>query len=258
MAARKSLIQNRLAAVIHRPNTEPKGLAVLCVGNFDSKDYDHLVALANELAKAGYVAVRFDPFGLWESAGTINDYSMSGYLKDIGAVIDYMCRDTTYADIVLIGHSVGGMLSLIYAARDERVSKVAAIMPPHIYVRPNVDKERNKQSQWAKTGFKISRRDTPGKTGVMREYNVPYSFVTDSLQYNVLSEVPQIHIPLLLIAGEKDAIIPAEYVKMIYDKANEPKKFVTMTGMDHFYRNGQKFIDQINREILEFLSDKTA
>jgi pimeloyl-ACP methyl ester carboxylesterase len=228
-------IGGTISAVVHYPDQESKGLAILCPGHLDTKDYDHLVRLGKNLADVGY-----------------EQYSMPQYLEDIRVVIDFMFREATYRDVVLIGHSIGGMLSMVYAARDSRVTKVVGIMAPYIYLRPNLEEERGEKSEWARTGFRISRRDVPGSKRIV-EFSVPYSFVRDAKKYNVLDEVPKFETPLLLIAGEKDDLVPPEYVKMIYDKANEPKKFVVMEGIGHDYRYHPEEIKRVNKEIISFL-----
>ena len=65
----KLKIQNRISAVIDYPETESKGLVILCPGYLDTKDYKRLVQLGIDLAQAGFTTVRFDPTGTWESDG---------------------------------------------------------------------------------------------------------------------------------------------------------------------------------------------
>ena len=59
--------KGNLAAAVHYPETKTERLAILCPGYVDSKDYKHLVGLAEALSKQGYTVVRFEPTGTWES-----------------------------------------------------------------------------------------------------------------------------------------------------------------------------------------------
>lgn len=242
-----------ISAVVHYPGQGSKGLAVLCPGYFDTKDYNHFVQLGNDVAEAGFTAICFDPTGTWESEGSIADYTMSQYLNDIRVVIDFALREKPYSDVCIMGHSIGGLLSIVYAARDSRVTKVVGIMPPYVYVRPHLEWERGNESEWAKSGFRVSRRDVPHSQEI-REFNAPYAFVEDSRKYNALDEVPRLHVPLLLIAGEIDDLVTPEQTRMIHDKANEPKKYVVMKGMDHNYRHHPEQVAKINQEIIKFLA----
>ena len=116
--------KGRLSAVIHYSKSESEKLAILCSGYLDSKDYKHLVSLAEVLNNAGYTVVRFEPTGTWESEGNISDYTNTQYLEDIKNVLEYMLSQKKYTYVLLGGHSRGGQLSIIYAARDSRISFV--------------------------------------------------------------------------------------------------------------------------------------
>src|SRR3989344_857048 len=72
-----------ISAVIHRPDIKTKKLAILCPGFLDTKNYDHLILLSEELLKKGFTVVRFDPTGTWESEGDISEYLTSQYLNDV-------------------------------------------------------------------------------------------------------------------------------------------------------------------------------
>ena len=118
-----------LAAAIHYPEQKTGRLAILCPGYLDSKDYKHLVGLAEELDKQGYTVVRFDPTGTWESEGHIADYTTTQYLEDIKHVLEYMLKQEDYTYILVGGHSRGGQVSILYAARDPRISVGLGIRP---------------------------------------------------------------------------------------------------------------------------------
>lgn len=240
--------KNKLSAVISRPDEKTERLAILCPGFIDSKDYDHLVYLASELAGKGFTVVRFDPTGTWESEGLIGDYTDTQYLEDIRNVLKYMLEDCDYKYILLGGHSHGGLMSLLYAATDSRVSEVLAIMAPS----PDT-LVKQKRIKWETEGFRFTSRDIPGTTEI-KEFRVPYSHLQDRDKYNVLDEVKKIHVPIIFVAGELDSVVLPEHVKQIYDAANEPKKFILMKGISHDYRKSLDKINIVNKKILEELS----
>lgn len=238
--------KGNVAAVIHRPKIKTERLAILCPGYLDSKDYDHLLSLANDLANLGYTAVRFDPTGIWESEGDISDYTIIQYLEDVKSIIEYMLRDGSYEKILLGGHSMGGFVSILYATMDPRISTVLAIMPPHTLIR-TVNKD--KMEKWKEKGFRVSTRDIPNSQE-KKEFNVPYFDVKGGKQYDVLNEVKKLQIPLILVAGELDNVIPPEDVKLIYTKANEPKQFIFLERTHHDYRHSIDDVKKINQIIL--------
>jgi|SRR3989344_2546309 len=244
----KVFIQNnkrlKLAAVIHRPENETDKLAILCPGYLDSKDYNHLVGLSEELTKNGYTAVRFNPTGTWDSEGSIEEYTTTQYLADIKSVLEYMLEQKQYRNILLAGHSRGGKVSLLYAAIDPRITEVIDIMGSARVIADN----RAKEAQ--ETGFSRSTRDIPGSQD-RKEFRVPYNHILDNNKYDVLAEVKKTKAQLILIAGELDTLIPPEEIKKIYDIANEPKKYFLIPGIGHDYRLNKDEIRLVNDTILK-------
>lgn len=236
----------KLSATIHRPSSRTNKLAILCPGYLDSKDYAHLVDLANRLAKLGYTSVRFDPSGIWESEGPISEYLTSQYLEDAKSVLEHLLAEGGYTRVLLGGHSRGGQVSLLYAARDPRITEVLGIMPSHKPV------EGQRRAEWEEAGVKESDRDIPNSTE-RRNFAVPFQHVLDRDQFDTLSDVKNIHVPVYLFAGELDELVPLEEVQKLYDAANEPKKYVVLKGVGHDYRLNPVEVQKVNEEIISTL-----
>ncbi|MBU1119821.1 alpha/beta hydrolase [Patescibacteria group bacterium] len=232
-----------LAAVIHCPETQTEQLAILCPGYLDTKDYSHLIELSKSLAKDGYTVVRFDPTGIWESEGDISDYLTSQYLDDVKSVLEYMLSQHEYTHVLLGGHSRGGMVSILYAAQDPRISLVLGIMPSS-----ELSMTERREKEWRENGFSLSQRDIPGTTQ-QKEFRVPYSHVIDRNKFNVVEAVKNVYAPIVLIAGELDDVVSPADVKEIFNQANEPKKFILMKGIGHDYRHNQGEVSMVNQVI---------
>lgn len=243
-----------LAAAIHYPETKTGRLAILCPGYLDSKDYKHLVGLAEALSKQGYTVVRFDPTGTWESEGDISDYTTTQYLEDIKNILEYMLKREGYTYILLGGHSRGGQVSILYAARDPRISLVLGIMPSSARTMAGQRRE-----EWSQTG-NVSKRDLPNNENKKREYRVPYSHAEDRDRYDVIKDVKRVKAPVILITGELDDVVLPDHVKEIFDNARESKKFVTIPGIGHDYRHNDEEVKIVNKHIVEQLQayDDTA
>jgi uncharacterized protein len=211
----------------------------------DSKDYTHLTALAERLSERGYTVVRFDPTGTWDSDGDIAEYSTSQYLSDIQSVIEYMLKQGKYASILLGGHSRGGMISILYAARNPRISEVVSIMPSSL---ENLKAEKYKI--WKDKGYRVSSRDIPNSLH-RQEFKVPYSHVEDLVGFNVFEDIKKVYAPIIVVAGELDDVCLPENVKEIFDLANEPKKYILLKGIGHDYRNYPEQIESMNTKILK-------
>lgn len=238
-----------MAAVIHYPRKISEKLAILLPGYLDSKDYPHLVALAEDFQKVGYTAVRFDYRGTWESSGRLSDHTVFRQLQDVREVFDFMLKRHDYTWIVLGGHSRGGLIAMLYASQNPKISAVFGLMPPYALVRTV---NQHKIKQWKQNGFHISLRDIPGKTG-QKEFKMPYATMAEAERYSALEAVGRLQVPLLLVAGERDKVVCASDVKKIYKNARHFKKLVIIKNVDHDYRLKWGDIKIINKEVLKWL-----
>lgn len=241
-------VKGHIAILVRVPKEKTDKLAILCPGYLDTKDYPHLTDLAEKLGGIGYTAVSFDPTGTWESGGDIFDYTNTQYLEDIKNVLDFMLKQSSYQQILLGGHSRGGQVSILYAARDPRISKVLGVMPS--------SRESGKNPEdWKRKGFRISLRDVPGHS-TKKEFKVPYAHMLDRNQFDVFEDVKNVHVPIILVAGELDEVVLPEDVKRIFDSANEPKQYICLKNIGHDYRQNPKEIELVNNRIVEVLQGK--
>lgn len=244
--------KRKLAAVIHdSTGMKAKKLALLLPGFLDSKDYAHLVRLGDDLASEGFISVRFDPTGTWESEGETVFYTTSQYLRDIQAVVDFMMGKAAFEKIAIVGHSLGGRMGILYGAAEKSVSAVVDIMGSASFV--SLKTFEDSVIKWGRERIKVSVRDLPNNKDEKREFRVPYSFVADAINYDALSVVRKVHKPLLMIAGEEDELVSIEEMRELFEKASKPKEFVIIKGVGHNYRFQDNEIAVVNGQVMDFL-----
>jgi len=232
-----------LSAIIEEPLKTPKELVVFLPGYLDSKDYFSFREFSKSVTDLGFISARFDPAGTWESEGQISDYSITQYIKDVEAVINFV--KGTHSDlknIILIGHSLGGLVSIAYASTHTDISMIIPIQPPQM-------------KSWGNEKFRVSNRDLPFDSKKSREYKTPYSFALDSKRYNAKELVSKVTVPIFLIAGENDEGIPPKTVKEIFNNANEPKKFILLKGIGHDFRHSKKETVVVSKKISAILKE---
>lgn len=197
------------------------------------KEIPHLKALAEELAGRGIIAVRFDFTDcVGESDGTCEEMTLTAQLDDLEDVLDYVeSRGDVDEDRVgLAGHSLGGMASVLVAARDGRPRAVVPVAAP-----ANADCEKlfqgNEIERWERAGhihFPTYKRG---------EVKIGWQFYEDLRQYDAFEAVGEVEAPIRFVHGTADDIVPVSNSEGMFDRANEPKDLVRIEGADHLFRD---------------------
>ena len=244
-----------ISASIHYPKVIGHKLIILCPGYLDSKDYSGLVSHAEMFAAQGFTAVRFDPIGVWESEGSTKDYTVTQCLEDLDTVYKYMMFFYDYTHLIVGGHSRGGMISILYAARHPKnVSAVLPIMPSTNKLFSSA-KEKKASTLWKENGVKASLRDFPHSRSKTKTFFIPYSYVQDRMKYDVTREVGRVTVPIFFIAGANDITCPPYIVEELVHSAGRSRCCYTVVpGVDHNYRLDVQQITIVNEYIFQMMS----
>jgi len=72
-------------------------------------------------------------------------------------------------------------------------------------------------------------------------------------RYPSIDRISSVHVPVLVIAGDRDDIVPESLSRRLYEAANEPKRYVMVPGAGH---NDPELVagQQMVAEIEGFLS----
>ncbi len=68
-------------------------------------------------------------------------------------------------------------------------------------------------------------------------------------RYPSIDRIGSVHVPVIVIAGDRDDIVPESLSRRLYEAANEPKRFVLVPGAGHNDRallDGRQMIDEID------------
>jgi alpha/beta superfamily hydrolase len=125
-----------LEGVLHLPSADyapaPYPTIVLCHPQPFSSNMndDLLVYLARELAKNGFLALRFNFRGVGRRQGEQSDGRFEPL--DVAGAVEYLAAQPACKreKIALIGHAFGAYMALTYAPFDQRIRTVVAISLP--------------------------------------------------------------------------------------------------------------------------------
>src|SRR6266545_4332568 len=182
--------------------------------------------LAAALARAGLAVLLFDYRGYAANPGRPTE---PGLAADARAALAYLAArpDVDPARLVYLGESLGAAVAL----------RLAVERPPAALVL---------RSPWASLA-EVGRYLYPW---------LPVSLLLAD-RYDSLGRVGRLAAPLLVVAGERDRIIPAAHSRRLFDAAPEPKRFVLLPGADH---NDLDLLagPRLLAELLAFLRDVGA
>ncbi len=212
--------QEELTASIHYPSRE-KGatgrckdrvpLAVIChgfVGNRIGVDRIFVKA-ARELARDGYMVIRFDYAGCGESSGNYGSQDIESLIAQTRAVLDYgiSSADIDPQRVTLIGHSLGGAVALLTAVRDRRVKNLvlwAAVDYPFNDIVKIVGRDAYDRS------VKEGAADYAG-------YSFTPVYFNSLAAFQPFQEAGKFSGDVLVIHGTSDDVIPVDYA-FLYQK----------------------------------------
>lgn len=171
------------------------------------------------------------------------DNTFSIELDDLKSVIDFACNGASMSavkTVSLIGHSMGGGISVIKAAEDPRVQKLVTMA--------SVSNFRNLwpseiEAQWRLQGITYM---TDRRTG--REFPLKINALEDLDRYpgrlDILSHAAQVKQPWLIVHGEEDPTVPvicAEQLKA----ANAGAELYLVAGANHTFNSGNPYTESI-------------
>jgi len=190
---------------------------IVCHGLGGNKDAKNKVALAESLFEENFAVLRFDFSGHGKSEGDYKDTVFTQEVNDVKSAIDavYSLTKIDRKRLGLVGHSLGGAVTIIEAATDSRIKSAATIAAVTDMQKPLSMVGKSKIKKWQKTDA------LHVEGGILR-----YSFIADFNKYNVLEYAKKIKIPFLVIHGTKDFDVGMHQAKEIARMAKAPLKVV--------------------------------
>lgn len=209
----------RIDFTYHHGQADAREIVVIGHGVTGNKDRPFVVALAEGFAKAGISAVRFSFSGNGGSGGNFTDSTISKEVEDLGSVLDAI-KDRK---ICYIGHSMGGAVGVLRAAKDPRIQVLVSLAG---MVHTKAFAEREFGSVKAGEGFMWDDPNCP----------LSQKYMEDMAKIGtVLESAPKIKAPWLLVHGTEDDVVPITESQEIFAKANQPKELIELQGANHVF-----------------------
>jgi pimeloyl-ACP methyl ester carboxylesterase len=143
---------------------------------------------------------------------------------------------------VLVGSSMGGYLSALYAARHPEVCKLVLLAPAFGFARRWLDAMGPGQAeQWRTQGFLDVFHYAEQRTR-----GIGYQLIEDGQQYE---DYPEVRQPTLIVHGRNDATVDPEY--SVKFAAGRPNVRLELLDSDHQLLDVLDRVWQLTREFVE-------
>jgi pimeloyl-ACP methyl ester carboxylesterase len=180
-----------------------------------------------------------------------SDNTFTIELQDLNTVIDFVCGGSAMppvSSVYLIGHSMGGGISIIKTAEDRRITKLvtmASISDFH-----NLWPEEM-EAQWRLQGIayflnKRTGQQLPLKVSTLKDLDL------NAARLDILANAAQIKQPWLIVHGDADPTVPVIHAKELQE-AQPNAGFLIIQNADHTFGGSQPDIKEtLPPHLLEF------
>ncbi|MFC4992411.1 alpha/beta hydrolase family protein [Rubritalea tangerina] len=210
-------------------------LVVLGHGVTGDKDRDLIVELTDRLVAAGWPCLRISYSGCGASEGSFEEMCISKEVDDLHAVLDQVKGSKS---IAYIGHSMGGAVGALAAAKDDRI-KVLVSLAGMVHTKTFCETEFGDQ--------------VPGEGCMWEDETHPLSqrYVDDLTQIgNTLTAARDVRSPWLLIHGDQDDVVLPKDSEDLYLTLRGKKEHVVLDGADHCFEGDY---DRVAQAVIPWL-----
>jgi uncharacterized protein len=236
--------------------------AVVLVSGSSPSDRDEFAAgipifaqLATAFADAGFLVVRYDERGAGQSGGRQESATIEEFAIDARAVVAYLLKrkDVDPRKISLIGYGEGGWISLVVAAREQKLAAVGLIATPStpgtdlVLEQQRLLFERGSTSPAAQQAAveqqkKILEAVVSGKG--WENFNAEMRARVDTplyrsfLLFDPAQAIVKVRQPMLVVHPMLDQEVPAYHGEQLAQLARSrpragPTEFVQLAGVNH-------------------------
>lgn len=197
----------KLSGVLYRPELssgDKTSLVILMHGFMSDKNDRIITTLASELQKKHIAFIRFDFNGHGDSEGDFQNMTVSSEIADARKIFDY-ARQLDFADdIILLGHSQGGVVASMLAGElgAENVASTILMAPAAVLKDNALD--------GIMFGVRFNPVDIPEYISLFNR-RVGHEYLKEAQTLPIYETASQYTGPVCIIHGTSDEIVPYSY-----------------------------------------------
>ena len=217
----------KLAGTLHMP-IRPSGHAVIFGHCFTCTRHTAIFShICSELTEKGFMALRFDFSGNGQSEGNFAESTYSKQISEMQTAINLLSEKGAFW-IGLAGHSLGAVITLLTAAQQQTVQAVCTLAGRLSGLNAMHFLSQNQRRELQNTDkVKFSSRG--------RALQLSNDFFADAEKYNLPKVVASLQIPLLIVHGDSDEIVPVREAYQAHEMNPANTKLAVIPQADHMF-----------------------
>ncbi len=180
--------------------------------------------ISRALTEKGFGVLRFDFTGLGDSEGDFSNTNLSGNVADLLSAATFL-KENYLAPTLIIGHSLGGVASLLASEKIAGIKAIATIGTPSdsTHVKGLLKNDLAEIQEIGKARVNLGGRD----------FTIKKQFLDDLENRSLLDLVHELRIPVLYLHSPLDKTVGIGHAEALYKAAHHPKSFVSLDNADH-------------------------
>jgi uncharacterized protein len=276
-------VRVHLAGTLTVPRGTERLPAVVIIAGSGPHDRNEEIAghkpalvLADALTRRGYAVLRYDKRGVAKSTGDHSSATTLDFASDVTAAIAYLRSrpDIDGAEVGLIGHSEGGTIAAIVAAKDPRLAFIVMMagfaVPGRVLVAEQIRRigiVEGETPEAATQAFNLNRRlydaiaaskdqreaearvrkllasARPRPTQAQFDQALQFTelpYMRFMLAHDPSKSFEEVRVPVLALCGSRDLVVPPDVNIPALRKAlahNRDVTIVEMPDLNHFFQH---------------------
>ena len=184
--------------------------------------------------------------------------TISQMLLEINSLINYIFKgklpdqlnSSFNGEINLIGHSMGGALSIITAFEDQRISKICLWATPSKLIW-NTNRQK---SEWREKGFMEIKIQSTGQI-LCLDIGYLEDKENNLVRFDLLKSISEIEIPICIIHGKQDFTVRINSAEELRDSAQKSSNldYIIIEKCNHVFNSTHPF-GEIKQPLSESIS----
>lgn len=191
--------------------------------------------LADYLARHGIASLRYDDRGTAASTGTFGGCTTADFAADAKAGVDFLRGMKRFSRIGVLGHSEGGTIAFMLAAK-RQADFIVTLAAPAMKGDTLLACQSNALMRQKGIAAKVTTEQIRAQVKAAGD-----AWMGSFIDYDPAADIKNTTIPVLALNGSLDYQVPADgnlsLIRSLLTGKNRDNKFVVFDGLNHLFQH---------------------